>query len=177
MTATATPLTFTVRDSDGSTANGTLTVTFDDDAPTAQLAVLPGGFVHPALSVDETAGNQADPEDTVADRVSSANFSGYFVTGAANVAFGADGAGSVTYGLSLNVANGVASGLFAVEEDADGGKGGAILLYNNNGVIEGRVGSVVYFTVAADAATGVVTLTQATLDGATPISIWRSRLT
>ena len=69
--------------------------------------------------------------------------------------YGKDGAGASTY--ALNVTNGADSGLIDVAT------GNPIVLFNNGGVIEGRVGNTsgpVDFTVSVNANTGVVTLTQ-----------------
>jgi hypothetical protein len=127
--------------------------------------------------VDETVGPQDDPQDTVSDRVSSADFSGAFT----NVA------GVVAYGLSVSDANGVpladgigmASGLYAVDTQGFG-QGEEILLYNTADGIEGRIldpidgtGDWVYFTIATDDA-GTVTLEQSLAqgNGSWPLTIW-----
>ena len=115
--------------------------------------------------MDETVGQQADPKDTVSDRVSSADFSGGF----ASIA-------GATYALSVSDTNGaplegVGSGLFAVDRGPGAvGQGQEILLYNTAGGIEGRItnpidgnGEWVYFTISTDAA-GTITLSQSFLD-------------
>ena len=115
--------------------------------------------------MDETVGQQADPKDTVSDRVSSADFSGGF----ASIA-------GATYALSVSDTNGaplegVGSGVFAVDRGPGAvGQGQEILLYNTAEGIEGRItnpidgnGEWVYFTISTDAA-GTITLSQSFLD-------------
>ena len=53
---------YTITDDDGDASTATVYLTIDAPIPT--------------LLVDETVGQQADPKDTVSDRVSSADFSG-----------------------------------------------------------------------------------------------------
>jgi hypothetical protein len=116
--------------------------------------------------VDETVGQQADPKDTVADRVSSADFSGAF----ASVA-GATYALSVSDASGAPVPDGVGSGVFAVDRGPGAvGQGQEILLYNTAGGIEGRItdpiddsGEWVYFTISTDDA-GTITLSQSFRD-------------
>ena len=120
----------------------------------------------PTLLVDETIGQQADPKDTVSDRVSSADFSGGF----ASIA-GATYALSVSDASGAAVPTGVGSGVFAVDRGPGAvGQGQEILLYNTAGGIEGRItnpidgnGEWVYFTISTDAA-GTITLSQSFLD-------------
>ena len=88
-----------------------------------------------------------------------------FVSGGA-VDFGADGAGSVSYALSLTGSN-VNSGLFALDNtdlsagDGDGfGQGSQIVLNQSGNTITGSVGATNYFTLTIDPATGIVTFTQ-----------------
>jgi VCBS repeat-containing protein len=128
-------LTYTVTDSDGSTANGTLNITFDDDAPTVTASTT-----QPNLTVDET----------VLATNASASFASVFTP-----VFGADGpaaAGSVTYALGLNAG---ASGL------TDTATGNAVVLTLEAGQIVGRAGAggAIVFTVSV-AANGTVTLDQ-----------------
>ena len=116
--------------------------------------------------MDETVGQQADPKDTVADRVSSADFSGAF----ASVA-GATYALSVSDASGAPVPTGVGSGVFAVDRGPGAvGQGQEILLYNTAGVIEGRItnpidgsGEWVYFTISTNDA-GTITLSQSFRD-------------
>ena len=148
--------TYTLTDGDGDQSTATVFVTIDPF------------ITFPTLSVDETDGQQANPEDTVSDRISAAQLSGFFaaVTGAA------------TYTVSVS-ADGVGSGLFAVDTQL-GVKGNEILLYNNDGVIEGRVsitdlsgGSVeaVIFTISNDGA-GSLVLEQVINAGPIPLAIF-----
>ncbi|KGE03120.1 retention module-containing protein [Pseudohaliea rubra] len=186
-----------ISDANGTSTTATITADIVDDVPTARLASeippedgqeqAPTGT--PSLQVDETPGAQDDPEDNVTDRSSTAAFSGLFADDSDgstpatsdDVQFGADGAGSVAYSLSVTVGaggdavgeDGVESGLYAVDT-VNGGQGEQIRLYDNSGTLEGRiggapgeVGSVLYFTIAVDSASGAITLTQA--DG---VAIW-----
>src|SRR5207253_1867924 len=122
-------LTATVTDKDGDHASAGLNIgtnlVFQDDGPTISLAAV----AEPTLTVDET----------VLATDASASFAGSFTS-----AFGADGAGAVTYALGITGGDGVASGL------TDTLTGQAIVLVNNAGVIEGHVGS----TVGAPTITG-----------------------
>ena len=131
-------VTFEVTDSDLTTAQGIFSVTVVDDIPSITVSAVAAAD---ALTVDET----------VLATNASANFADNFGN-APN--FGADGGSSVTsaYALSVTGGNGVDSGL-------DNLAGQNILLYNNGGVIEGRVGEDVYFTVSVSG-TGTVTLDQ-----------------
>ena len=131
--ATAT-LGFTVLDSDGSTANGTLQITFDDDAPTVALAAS----AEPTLTADET---------TLATNP-SASFASMFTP-----SFGADSqaaANATTYALGINAG---ATGL------VDTATGTAVTLVMNGATVEGRAGGLLVFTVTV-AADGTVTLDQ-----------------
>ncbi|SBV34979.1 protein of unknown function [uncultured Sphingopyxis sp.] len=132
--ATAT-LTFTVTDSDGSPANGTLEIAFDDDAPT-----VTAGGAQPVLTVDETAlGTDAQ-----------ASFASVFTP-----VFGADGAAAAnatTYALGINAG---ATGLL------DTATNEAVVLSVVGGVVEGRtaMSDALVFTLSV-AANGTVTLDQ-----------------
>lgn len=134
--------TATITDGDGDTATASQIldlggkVAFDDDGPSVSAAAPANN----SLQVDES--------DLLSD--ATANFGGLF---SAN--FGADGAGTTVYSLSVS-ASGVDSGL------DDSASGSNILLYNEAGVIVGRVGGVagsVSFTVSVNAS-GQVTLDQ-----------------
>ncbi|MEH6608862.1 MAG: retention module-containing protein, partial [Halioglobus sp.] len=171
-----------VGDVQGDTASDIQSVSIIDDVPDSQLSALGEAINNseafdgelPIVTVDETADQQANPEDTDADRQSSADFSGFFTndtnqsTAAADddVVFGADGPGSVGYVISLSTGGsdipadgsvGVESGLFAASGP---GAGEQVTLHNNAGVIEGRAGGSVYFTVAVNTGSGEITLTQ-----------------
>jgi T1SS-143 domain-containing protein len=142
---------YTVTDSDGDTAIGTLTVNVDDDTPTVTVTAGSDANVilttHDALTIG--AGSEAAS--------TTANFSGVF--SGTTVSPGADGAGSgTTSGYALSTTGG-ASGLFS--------HGAAINLYNVGGVIVGSTAATsagidasnTVFTVSTDN-TGIVTLTQ-----------------
>jgi T1SS-143 domain-containing protein len=171
--------TVTATDADGDTATDSDTIAigtnlnFKDDGPDSSLnatAVANAKSSPIALVVDETDGVQA-PADNAGDRVSKADFSGLFadVDGSVDGSgdYGTDGAGSVAYALSLvYVSDGsdrntsiepMHSGLYTL--GINGAQGTNILLSNNAGVIEGKVGATVYFTISVDSA-GEVTFTQ-----------------
>ncbi|AZO44962.1 hypothetical protein EJ076_29600 [Mesorhizobium sp. M7D.F.Ca.US.005.01.1.1] len=111
-------------------------INVDDDGPTISQATDNVNLV-----VDETTlGTNA-----------SDDFSTQFTKNG-----GTDGEASTIHTLSITGGNGTDSGLI------DTASGGAVLLFNNGGVIEGRVGSsggILVFTVTTTA-TGVVTLDQ-----------------
>ncbi|CAI8877887.1 Flagellar hook-length control protein FliK [Pseudomonas sp. IT-196MI5] len=129
-------LTATVTDKDGDSAQATLNIgqnlVFKDDGPSITTT-----GVEPTLTVDETV------LATNATQSFAANF---------NPAFGADGAGTLTYALGV-VAG--ASGL------TDTATGQAVNLSLNGAVVEGRtaLSSLLVFTVSV-AANGSVTLDQ-----------------
>jgi len=142
---------YTVTDSDGDVAPGTLTINVDDDTPVVH--VIAGSDSEVILTTDDaqTIGAASDTDTT------SANFSGVF--SGSTIAYGADGQGpgsSDTY--TLNVTGSV-SGLTS--------HGAAINLFLIGGVV---VGSTAATAGAVDASntifsvsttnTGVVTLTQ-----------------
>jgi len=133
-------ITGTVTDKDGDSASAVLNfgqnLNFKDDGPS-----IGAGGAEPTLTVDET--NLAIN--------ATASFAGNF-TGS----FGADGAGTISYSLSVTGGNGTASGLIDVAT------GQSIVLVNNAGTIEGHVGNAagaLAFTVSVNAA-GDVTLDQ-----------------
>ncbi|MFA7383998.1 MAG: DUF5801 repeats-in-toxin domain-containing protein [Desulfurivibrionaceae bacterium] len=131
---------FAVSVSDNGTtysASANITVTITDDVPTITVSTTGNAD---ALVVDET----------VLTTNATASFADNF---GVTSSYGADGAGTTSTGYALAVsATGVDSGL-------DNLAGQNILLYNNNGTIEGRVGSAVYFTVGVNGS-GAVTLDQ-----------------
>jgi len=127
-------LTYTVKDYDGDTATGKLSISIDDDMPT----IVAAGIL-PTLTVDETS------LTTAATQGFAANFT---------ASYGADGQGSTTYALGVS-ASGANSGL------VDTATGHAVLLTNNNGAIEGRTAGsdLLVFKLTVDAS-GNVTLIQ-----------------
>ncbi|WP_436159924.1 DUF5801 repeats-in-toxin domain-containing protein [Mesorhizobium sp. LjRoot246] len=147
-------LDYVITDADGSPVPGTLTITFNDDAPTVALADVKV----PALSVDEsylTAATNGINGSTpsLALTHTTGDFSGAFTW-----VQGADSA-TVAYALSITGGNGTASGL----TDAQTGQSDVLVLNAVTGAIEGHVGSVggaLAFVIAVDPATGIVTLTQ-----------------
>ncbi|WP_287309842.1 DUF5801 repeats-in-toxin domain-containing protein [Mesorhizobium sp.] len=130
-------LTATITDKDGDDESTTLDIgqnlVFEDDAPT-----ITGSGTEAIATVDES--------DLATD--GTANFSSNF-----NGGYGADGAGTTTYALSVIAG---ASGLI------DTLTGEAVnLSVTPGGVVEGRtaIGNALVFTVTVDAA-GIVTLNQ-----------------
>ena len=114
---------------------GSIMVSVENDIPS-----LVANVVASTLTVDETALNVND----------TAVFTDFFT-----VNYGADGPGSIN-----NYALGIAAGATGVFDTATGLE---VVLYNNAGVIEGRIngpaGDIV-FTVSVNTGTGVVTLDQ-----------------
>lgn len=150
-------LTATATDGDGDTSSATLDLSagvfaIEDDGPTAAVGLEYGEDQETPLgvAVDESADGD-DGTDPVSLGTASA-----FVVNSAGSAYGADEEGGTTaFGLSLSVAG--------VDSGVDTTDGTSILLFNNNGVIEGRVGGeggAVAFSLGIDSATGEVTLTQ-----------------
>ncbi|WP_225603502.1 DUF5801 repeats-in-toxin domain-containing protein [Pseudomonas sp. PDM09] len=129
-------LTATITDKDGDSAQATLNIgqnlVFEDDGPSIHTT-----GTEPILTVDETV------LTTDATQSFTANFSS---------AFGADGAGTLTYALGMTAG---ASGL------TDTATGEAVNLSLNGGVVEGRTATtnLLVFTVSV-AANGDVTLDQ-----------------
>ena len=148
-------LNFTAVDSNGDGVNNTLTITFDDDMPTA---ATPNASELPVLTVDES------PLSEDGDNSDSGDFSFAFVGGF----IGADQLGrensGETYQLVLST-QGAVTNLFALDpsdiDPAGGlGKGAAITLHSvDSQTVEGRVGATVYFTITVNDS-GVVTLTR-----------------
>jgi T1SS-143 domain-containing protein len=134
---------------------------FTDDGPNADVSGVAIGTV----ILDET---RTEGTDTVGgsaptgDGSATIDFSVNFASGT----FGADGAGSTAYSLSLSGPN-VPSGLFALDNsdlsagDGDGfGQGGQIVLNQVGNTITGSFNGTNYFTIAINPATGVVTFTE-----------------
>ena len=127
------PISATVTDLSGASATATGGIRVVDATP----FVLASGE-EPLLTVDET----------VLGTNATANFGGNFSS-----AFGADGAGSLSYAVGTS---GGESGL------VDTATGEVVNLINNGGVIEGRTSGSndLVFTVTVNSATGEVTLDQ-----------------
>ncbi|WP_095013121.1 DUF5801 repeats-in-toxin domain-containing protein [Tsuneonella mangrovi] len=181
--------TSTITDGDGDKASSSATLDlggnllFADDGPHAVISVA-----NLSVSLDESAGVQTDSNDVagslaVFDSVAQVGHDadtggapvGYAlstssvlgnVVDSTGTTFGADG-GSVAY--SLSTTDGTDSGLKTTD-------GASILLYNEGGIIVGRVGSQAgdaAFAVAIDATTGAVSVVeylsiQHNLDGLNP---------
>ena len=140
-------VTQTVTDGDGDTAKttsaGSVTVTINDDGPTAGFTLTNASVTH-----DETAGLQGAPAQDQAGALPIATASGAgtllgWAQGAGPVATdtsvgGADGKASVTYALTQaggTAFNGQDSGLLAT------GTGAHIFLYTEGALVVGREGS------------------------------------
>ncbi|NNC53401.1 MAG: hypothetical protein HKO08_10235, partial [Erythrobacter sp.] len=117
-------------------------VRFADDGPAIDAAVTDGDAVTLTTFDAETVGG------TSVD-VSVADFGGAFSVASSD--YGADGAGSIAWEYGLVIDN-ATSGLTS--------DGVPVELSMNGDVVEGRANGVLVFTVAVDADTGVVTLTQ-----------------
>ncbi|MET3841819.1 DUF5801 repeats-in-toxin domain-containing protein [Bradyrhizobium sp. OAE829] len=161
----------TVTDGDGDTATSSTgigdAVQFQDDGPTAGIAQGAATVAH-----DETAGNQADADDTTAAAVvalftgvtnlsSDLSPTGYAqdatpVVSSTGSAFGADQEGGTTaFSLAVSAA-GVDSGL-----DTTGGT--SIFLFKEGDLVIGRIGSAAgaaAFAVAINSTSGVVSVAQ-----------------
>ncbi|MFC7535885.1 beta strand repeat-containing protein [Sphingomonas sp. GCM10030256] len=141
---------YTVRDEDGDTATGTLTVNVDDDTPVVDVTAGADAGIVLQTQDAETVGTASDMAS------SSANFGGMFGISASG---GADGtAAPASLGFALNVtasASGLTSGGTAINLFMVGGK--------VVGSTAGSVGAVTAANTVFDVAvngTGVVTLSQ-----------------
>ncbi len=168
-------LTQTVTDADGDSDSASLDLivgsggasifSIKDDGPTA-VAVPTGTTALPTLQLDETTPLENGSRSVTSSSSFAANFG-------SPLSYGSDGSGSVDYSLTLSGV-GIASGMFSIDATdievlADGyGQGDAILLFDNNGVIEGRTGTSsgdLFFAISVNNAAeatdfGKVTLTQ-----------------
>ncbi|RWK34869.1 DUF5801 repeats-in-toxin domain-containing protein [Mesorhizobium sp.] len=134
---------YVITDADGSTAPGTLTITFNDDAPTASVGTVNDSAITLVTQDAQTIGINSD--------TASASFAAAFLA-AVTPSYGADGAGStVISNYTLNVTNAV-SGLTS--------QGDAITLVKVGNDIIGQTASHGdVFKISVDAS-GTVTLTQ-----------------
>ena len=140
---------FTVTDGDGDTDSANVTVSFEDDGPTAALAVIGS----PMIVLDETD-NDADDGDVGGLLASKTVFGSTLFSETSD--FGADGAadsGSLVYSLDLNPGD---SGL------VDTLSGEAVALSLEGGEIVGRTenGLDEVFRISIDPSSGDVTVTQ-----------------
>ncbi|MGY3856948.1 retention module-containing protein [Aeromonas intestinalis] len=140
-------------DSDGDSTSASLDVVILDDVPS--VSVVPGSAELGVLSVDESLPQLGGADN---DGVASVTLAASVVQAQFSHAFGADGAGSIGYRLSLG-GNNVASGLYAVDPQAANGQGTQIVLNQVGNVITGSANGVSYFTLIINPATGAVTLT------------------
>ncbi len=150
MSSTIIRLTATVTDSDGDTATATAFVgnalAFKDDGPSIDATAVDPNVLTLTTQDSNSSGAAFD--------VASANFSAAFSV--LSSTYGADGApsgGSITWSYAL--ALGSASAITGLSSD-----GVAITLSLVGGQVVGSAGAVTVFTVAVDAGTGIVTLTQ-----------------
>ncbi|PWJ94125.1 putative secreted protein (type I secretion substrate) [Mesorhizobium loti] len=135
---------YVITDADGSTAPGTLTITFNDDAPTVTLADVKV----PTLSVDESFIPVIGSVGVGGGNVSTGDFGTHFT-----VTPGADGqSGSTAYSLTITNPD---TGLI------DSKTGLAVVLVLNGSTVEAHAGAggPLVFTIAVDA-TGHVTMTE-----------------
>ncbi|KTC94111.1 DUF5801 repeats-in-toxin domain-containing protein [Legionella erythra] len=117
----------------------------NDDGPTISIDAMQ---TVPQLAVDET--------QLAVSASASADYSPIF-----DINPGEDGLGQVDYSLSVNTANGTGSGLYAVDSSQPQGRGDEIRLEQlNANTVEGKLNGELYFTIAIDSQTGVVTFTQ-----------------
>jgi hypothetical protein len=148
--------TATATAANNATAATNFTVTVNDDAP---LASVDSEVELPILTLDESALPEAEEDpvenDGIDDGIRSVtvDLSGNF---GADIAYGADGPGSVSYALSL-VGDAMGSGLYALDaddtsdEDGDGiGQGDQIMLSMDGADIVGKVGDTEYFRISVD---------------------------
>ena len=142
-TTRAVDLGYVITDADGSSAAGTLTITFDDDAPSLTVGTVADGGLTLVTQDAQTIGAASD--------TANASFAAAFLA-AVTPSYGADGAGTtVISGYTLTVAD-AASGLTS--------QGEAITLTKvGNDVVGSTVSHGEIFRIAVDAA-GTVTLTQ-----------------
>ncbi|NVK02369.1 MAG: hypothetical protein HWE12_12565, partial [Oceanospirillaceae bacterium] len=152
------------RDGDRSSAYVDLATTSTDssEAAVASFQIRDDGPTNSAKLNNAIVSNQTDFQtnanfDPTAVEV---DFSASFTSN-----FGTDGAAdtdSISYALSIS-ANGIGSGVFSYDSTQTSNKGAEILLYNNNGVVEGKTSSTgaVFFTLSVDGTNGKVTLNQA----------------
>ncbi|KTD48865.1 structural toxin protein RtxA [Legionella rubrilucens] len=117
----------------------------NDDGPAITIdAVLEA----PRLNVDET--------QLAVSASASADYSPIF-----DIHPGEDGLGQVNYSLDVNAAAGTGSGLYSVDSSQPDGRGQEIRLEQLNATtVEGKLNNEVYFTIAIDSQSGVVTFTQ-----------------
>ncbi|MDN3556288.1 retention module-containing protein [Halomonas maura] len=142
--------TVTITDSEGDSASDSQTLDlggnllFDDAGP----AVVPtADYTAPTLTLDESP-QSADGLASI-----SGDFSGAFAT---TIDHGPDGAGGVSYGLSLSGTD-LGSGLYALGDD--GAAGGEIQLAMDGDDIVGRLDGTEYFRIGVDDS-GMVTFSQ-----------------
>ncbi len=147
-----------VSDKDGDTLTppvGSVVVSVGDDIPVAALVLREGA----SILVDESLGQNGGPETEPAGTLGRVVVPGASLFNTAGSSVGSDSAGA-TKTFSLEIAAGGHTGLFLTGQS---GAANEILLVDNGGVIEGRVGGAggtLAFTVSIDAATGNVVLTQ-----------------
>ncbi|RFQ15971.1 hypothetical protein D0N87_27190, partial [Pseudomonas sp. ATCC 13867] len=153
-------LTATITDGDGDTASTSRDIgdafKFEDDGP----SITPSEASVPTLTTDDTHIPDSDGPTSFADLFSpDFGMDGFKDADDDNV----QDADAVTYALGVSADNGVDSGL------VDTLSGDKIYLYLENGTVVGRVGTAagqadptgdIALTIAVDANTGAVTLTQ-----------------
>lgn len=164
----------TITDGDGDTATRSADISanirFDDDGPHADLVAT-----STALTIDETAGQDASTDDVANIAAHAALFSSIpgmpieiaqsqaAVVSATGTIYGADGQGvAPVFALNLSGGNGVDSGLDATD-------GRSVFLYKEGNLIVGREGTSggdadsngkVAFAISLDSSTGVLTVAE-----------------
>ncbi|WP_435200393.1 DUF5801 repeats-in-toxin domain-containing protein, partial [Qipengyuania sp. 902] len=140
-------LSATVTDGDGDTATATVAIgnalSFRDDGPSIDASAVDGDTILLTTQDADTIGAAFDTDTTTAD------FGGAFSV--ASQAYGADGAGSVSWTYALVIEN-TASGLIS--------NGAAVTLAFDGSDVVGSANGIEVFRLSVDPATGVVTLTQ-----------------
>ncbi|HET9427277.1 MAG TPA: DUF5801 repeats-in-toxin domain-containing protein, partial [Allosphingosinicella sp.] len=162
-------LTYTATDADGDAASGVLQIDVDDDTPDAPSVTLastePIAVTYEgALSGGNFVGPEESADSNVSPLVSQVDFSQGFVLG--NLAdYGADGPGATVVAYTLNFAAGFAegglSGLSSSGQPVYLYQGAGGVVIGSTATAEGDIsGANTVFTIAVDAETGVLTVTQ-----------------
>ncbi len=164
LTAGAVTLTQTITDNDGTTTSASLDISkqlsISDDGPSISLSLRNEAVLTVSEANLQSGTNGVDGTVHNGQITATGNFSSNF-----SDTFGADGAaktGSVGYALTLASPPPHSSLVFSGLTDSQTGQKDYLVM-NNNGVIEGHVGSntgALAFTISIDPATGLVTFTE-----------------
>lgn len=174
LNAGALSVSVTITDGDGDTATRSADISanvrFDDDGPHADLVAT-----STALTIDETAGQDASTDDVADIAAHAALFSSIpgtpieiaqsqaAVVSATGTIYGADGQGAApVFALNLSGGNGIDSGLDATD-------GRSVFLYKEGSLVVGREGTSggtadsngkVAFAISLDGSSGVLTVAE-----------------